>query len=74
MYKVTEIFIKKNHLPHNVVHPTNLLELKTKLSSVFLVNCSIIYFSPKNKDVYTKTFLIKTSMYFFKKKSIKNPA
>lgn len=65
-----EIFIKKNHLPHNMVHPINLLELKTRLSSVFFVSCSIIYFSPKNKAVYIKKFLIKTSIIFLKKKSM----
>ena len=40
-----------------------------KLSTIFLVICSIIYFSPKNKAAFIKIFLIKTSANFFNIKS-----
>ena len=52
---------------------SRLLEENTKLSIVFLVKYSIIYFSPKNNEVYTKIFLIKYSNICLKIKSIYIP-
>ena len=49
--------------------PKNLLELKTKLSIVFLVKYSIKNFSPKKRDEKIKKFFKKTSAIFLNKKS-----
>ena len=61
--------MKKKEDPLKKPHPKNRLDPKTKLSTVFLVICSTIYFSPKNNAAYMNIFLIKTSAIFLKKKS-----
>ena len=48
MYKVIEINWKKNQLYDNEVKLINLFVLNTILVKNFFVQCSIIYFSPKN--------------------------
>ena len=50
-----------------------LFDENTKLSIVFLVKYSIIYFSPKNNEVYTRIFLIKYSNICLKIKSMYIP-
>ena len=65
--------IKKNKPIFKLETPNTLFDLNRIWVIKFLVSCSIIYFSPKNKEVYIKIFLMKVSANFFKKKSIKNP-